>query len=578
MKVQHSQWETWLNWRWFGLLVITLIWALAYLPELGARDLRLEEGRRATPAREMLQTGDYVTPRLYGEPYLNKPPGYFWLVAGVGAIQGHVDSLAVRVPSVLAILFGAWILASFPDPRLSRTTRNLAAIFLLANFVCLDKGILGEIDAALSTLIIGAIAIWWHGEARGRITVWHWIGVGLVMSFATLTKGPPAMILFYIPVAAYLLWQKRAKELFSLGHIACFILIVLPFVLWVLAVQVSSHLTWTQLFAEWRVQLGADKVTPTAGHLGKKLVRYAIFPLEAASGFLPWVLPLPLLLIRRVREGLGIPQSLYRFLVGAILATWLFFWLWPTGRPRHMMMVIFPVCLLAAALIVSASRWPRGPGIRIHLHSARLAAIVLGISSLVALGLAIGYFHHAIAGAAVLVLVGIVGGVLLYRSAVKDWLWNPTLTVALNWSAVLLMLWAIAAVVYWPYKAEGLGANGVFFTSLTARPDEPRALVAQFDHLPSESKAPRFTMLRYKGLAEGFYNLIFYFGEKLTAVTSPEQAAAQNPQAIVFMSEKQYDKKKESMSMEIVDTATLDRRTLDDGSAKIVAVRVIAQK
>lgn len=571
MKPKH--WENWLNWRGFGLIVITLIWAVAYLPELGARDLRLEEGRRATPAREMLQTGDFVTPRLFGEAYLNKPPGFFWLVAGVGAIQGHVDSLSVRVPSVLSVLIAAWILAAFPDPRISRATKNLAALFLLANFVCLDKGILGEIDAALSTIVFAAVAIWWHGEARGRLSFWHWLATGAVMSFATLTKGPPAAILFYVPLITYLLWQKRWRDLFSPGHIACFITIVIPFALWVLAVKQSAGMTWGQLYAEWSVQLGADRVAAPTANIGKTIVRYALFPLEVAGGFMPWVLPLPLLLIRRVRRDLGIEQNLYRFLICGIVATTLFFWLWPTGRPRHMMAAIVPVCLMAAIIVVSASRWPRGSGIRIHLHSARFAAMVLAISGVVALALALIYFPPAIPGAAVLTVISLLGGWVLYRSAAGSWLWNPTLAISANWSLVLLMLWSIAAVVYWPYKAQGRGANGVFFTSMTARADEPRTLASQFADLPPESEAPRFTMLRFKGLAEGFYNILFYMGDHLTA-TKDLSVAEKYPSAIILMSQKQYDKWSATTQLDILDAATFDRRTLDDGSEKILAVRV----
>ena len=51
--------------------ILVAVWALAYLPHLGTRLMRLEEGRRATPAREMLQTGDFVHPTLYGKTYLN---------------------------------------------------------------------------------------------------------------------------------------------------------------------------------------------------------------------------------------------------------------------------------------------------------------------------------------------------------------------------------------------------------------------------------------------------------------------------------------------------------------------------
>ena len=68
------------------VFVLIAVWALAYLPNLGMRTLRLEEGRRATPAREMLANDDFVRPTMYGETYLSKPPIYFWIVAVIGSI------------------------------------------------------------------------------------------------------------------------------------------------------------------------------------------------------------------------------------------------------------------------------------------------------------------------------------------------------------------------------------------------------------------------------------------------------------------------------------------------------------
>src|SRR5262249_32807760 len=70
------------------VVVIVVLWAAAYLPALSARDLRGEEGRRAIPAREMLQSGDFILPTLFGDPYLNKPPLHFWIIGAVGAMRG----------------------------------------------------------------------------------------------------------------------------------------------------------------------------------------------------------------------------------------------------------------------------------------------------------------------------------------------------------------------------------------------------------------------------------------------------------------------------------------------------------
>jgi 4-amino-4-deoxy-L-arabinose transferase-like glycosyltransferase len=108
----------------------------------------------------MLDGGDYTVPTLYGRPYLNKPPGFFWAVAGIGALRGDVDELAVRLPSALAALGGALLVGTFARRALQPLTRHLAALLFLSAFVTLEKGTLGEIDGPFSMLVFAALAAW----------------------------------------------------------------------------------------------------------------------------------------------------------------------------------------------------------------------------------------------------------------------------------------------------------------------------------------------------------------------------------------------------------------------------------
>ena len=92
-----------------------------------------DEGRYAEIPREMLATGDWITPHLDGIPYLEKPPLQYWATAvayrvlgesawvsrlwtaGLGFLGlGTVYFLAKRLFGVLAARFASLILASCP--------------------------------------------------------------------------------------------------------------------------------------------------------------------------------------------------------------------------------------------------------------------------------------------------------------------------------------------------------------------------------------------------------------------------------------------------------------------------------
>src|SRR3984957_14259780 len=67
---------------------------------------------QAQIARNMLTSGDWVTARLDGIPYLEKAPLIYWMIAGSYEIFG-VSDWAARVPIVLSCIGLAWLTTAF---------------------------------------------------------------------------------------------------------------------------------------------------------------------------------------------------------------------------------------------------------------------------------------------------------------------------------------------------------------------------------------------------------------------------------------------------------------------------------
>src|SRR5690606_39545900 len=76
---------------------------------LGLRDpWPADEPRFALIAKDMVESGDWLIPRVGGVLYPDKPPLFFWLVASFYALTNSL-SVAVLLPSLLAGLGAVWL-------------------------------------------------------------------------------------------------------------------------------------------------------------------------------------------------------------------------------------------------------------------------------------------------------------------------------------------------------------------------------------------------------------------------------------------------------------------------------------
>src|SRR5215475_1656647 len=87
---------------WVVLIVVTL--AVCYFSNLGVIGfVGPDEPRYAWIARDMAESGDWVTPRLYGKPWFEKPPLLYWGGAVFFKLLG-VSEVSARLPSALCAL------------------------------------------------------------------------------------------------------------------------------------------------------------------------------------------------------------------------------------------------------------------------------------------------------------------------------------------------------------------------------------------------------------------------------------------------------------------------------------------
>ncbi|HSW51218.1 MAG TPA: hypothetical protein VLH09_13630, partial [Bryobacteraceae bacterium] len=84
--------------RW--LVVAVALYLVYFYGLTGAGLIGPDEPRYASIGREMARSGDWVTPRLWGDPWFEKPPLLYWMTASATRL-GLGDDLAPRLPVAL---------------------------------------------------------------------------------------------------------------------------------------------------------------------------------------------------------------------------------------------------------------------------------------------------------------------------------------------------------------------------------------------------------------------------------------------------------------------------------------------
>jgi len=141
-----------------ALLGAMLLW---FLPLGGYRLFNPDEGRYAEIPREMLSSGDWVTPRLDGLRYFEKPPLQYWATAAAYRLFGAHDwtsRLWAAATGFLGLVLTAWIGTRLYGARAGLLAALIQAGSLLylalARISTLDMGLTATLEMALAGLLL----------------------------------------------------------------------------------------------------------------------------------------------------------------------------------------------------------------------------------------------------------------------------------------------------------------------------------------------------------------------------------------------------------------------------------------
>jgi 4-amino-4-deoxy-L-arabinose transferase-like glycosyltransferase len=215
------------------LLLLTVLCAALFGLGLGFAPLaNPDEARYAEIPREMLATGDYVTPRLDGIVYFEKPPLTYWLVAGCLKIFGPGEAAARATPAILAAL-GVLLTYAAGRRLAGREAGFWAALVQATALLYFAHARILLTDMVVSVLICATLYCFLLGvrEPPGRTRRLLFYGLYAAAAGATLAKG---LIGFLLPGAVMFLWLllfnqwRRLRPFYLPSGLLLFALIAVP--------------------------------------------------------------------------------------------------------------------------------------------------------------------------------------------------------------------------------------------------------------------------------------------------------------------------------------------------------------
>lgn len=226
---------------------VLLCYLLLYMLPLGFRPLWTpDETRYAEIPREMLITGDWVTPRLIGLRYFEKPPLGYWLNAAAIASFDNQE-FAVRFTSALSA--GLTTLLVFLIARQLSEDRNLPLLAALIYMTFIQVYLIGMMsvpDNPLTLFLSAGIVAFYHATRNpGRQSLW-WLS-GAAFGLAFLTKGFLAFALPVLVLTPWMLLQGEWRKLLAKGWqvVLAAVIVVLP---WSILVHLKETDFWHYFF------------------------------------------------------------------------------------------------------------------------------------------------------------------------------------------------------------------------------------------------------------------------------------------------------------------------------------------
>lgn len=484
-------------------LPLLLLAAVTFFAGLGRGAITdSDEAFYADSAREMVASGDWVTPYYNYEPRFQKPVLYYWLTAAASLVLGDSE-MAARLWAAMAGLGLVLVTAAAGRRWYDESTGLLAGAIVATNFGYFSIGRMALPDLPLAFCI--TLAIWaalvatLEQERSPRKFV---VLAALALGLGFLTKGPVGLIIPVIVIVPVLMIERRSIALTPSDLLLGFVVMIAVAVPWYVVMWFRHGNEYLQGFF-----IGDNFDRFATDRFNDPRPWWFYFPI-VAGGLLPWT-PLALVwmgpLTQWVRRRRDLSTIDLRLLLWAALP--LAFYSLSIGKqPRYILPVLPPLALLLASSIVERTQEWRGfDGAR--SRPRRATSIVVG-------SLLSGAFFVALGGLLYRVQPLLINVAPIFTQVAAGIIAASGLLIGLfaissHWRTAPVVI-ALAAAVSLPALQYGGWSSGGDDT------------IRQMARLVQQQRTAHEAVGTYQVFVR---NLVFYAHTKTTDIITDEQAA-----------------------------------------------------
>ncbi len=300
------------------------------------------ESNYALTAKEMVLSGDWLSPQIYGHYWYDKPIFFYWLIALAYKMFGFTEFASRFFPALFGL--GGLALVAWGGSRLENERSGFcSALVLLSSveFFLISKSVIT--DAVLFFFFSATLLFFYLGYRDGKASYWYIMYAAA--GFSVLTKGPIGVLLPGLIITLFLLWQRDWRVLKRM-HLASGTLLCLAMAVPWYAAMYSLH--GSDFINTFFGTHNFLRATVSEHPRDDVFYYYALVNLLALfpwSGLVPWTV------YKWQQAGRPKLTEQQRFLLLWALVVFVFFQCMATKYLTYTYPLLFPASLLLGSLL-----------------------------------------------------------------------------------------------------------------------------------------------------------------------------------------------------------------------------------